>query len=126
MLSGRSVAPDSRFLPKAPLTAIYPCRNVPMVQYFKQGKPAQQRAEIDANIRTMVEGILGDIKKRGEVGRYIGGLLVGKFIKTHTYQRILTDEASVLIGEYCSRLCELEHFARHKEQADIRVRRMSR
>ena len=58
-------------------------------------------------------------------GRYTGGLWVGKFIKTHTYQRVLTDEASVLIGEYCSRLCELEHFAGHKEQADIRVRRMS-
>lgn len=57
-------------------------------------------------------------------GRYTGGLWVGKFIKTHTYQRVLTDEASVLIGEYCSRLCELEHFAGHKEQADIRVRRM--
>lgn len=57
-------------------------------------------------------------------GRYTGGLWVGKFIKTHTYQRILTDEASVMIGEYCSRLCELEHFAGHKEQADIRVRRM--
>lgn len=59
-------------------------------------------------------------------GRYTGGLWVGKFIKTHTYQRVLTDEASVMIGEYCSRLCELEHFAGHKEQADIRVRRMSK
>ena len=58
-------------------------------------------------------------------GRYTGGLWVGKFIKTHTYQRVLTDEASVLIGQYCSRLCELEHFAGHKEQADIRVRRMA-
>ena len=58
-------------------------------------------------------------------GRYTGGLWVGKFIKTHTYQRVLTDEASVNIGEYCSRLCELEHFAGHKEQADIRVRRLS-
>jgi sulfopropanediol 3-dehydrogenase len=59
-------------------------------------------------------------------GRYTGGLWVGKFIKTHTYQRVLTDEASVMIGQYCSRLCELEHFAGHKEQADIRVRRMSK
>jgi len=57
-------------------------------------------------------------------GRYTGGLWVGKFIKTHTYQRILTDEASVLIGEYCSRLCKIEHFAGHQEQADIRVRRL--
>jgi sulfopropanediol 3-dehydrogenase len=55
-------------------------------------------------------------------GRYTGGLWVGKFIKTHTYQRILTDEASVMIGEYCSRLCALEHLPGHKEQADIRVR----
>jgi sulfopropanediol 3-dehydrogenase len=55
--------------------------------------------------------------------RYTGGLWVGKFIKTCTYQRVLTDEASALIGEYCSRLCELEGFAGHKEQADLRVRR---
>jgi sulfopropanediol 3-dehydrogenase len=57
-------------------------------------------------------------------GRYTGGLWVGKFIKTHTYQRVLTDEASVAIGEYCSRLCAIEHFSGHKEQADIRVRRL--
>jgi sulfopropanediol 3-dehydrogenase len=55
-------------------------------------------------------------------GRYTGGLWVGKFIKTHTYQRI-TKEASVEIGKYCSRLCALEGFAGHKEQADIRLRR---
>ena len=55
-------------------------------------------------------------------GRYTGGLWVGKFIKTHTYQRI-TEEASVEIGKYCSRLCALEGFAGHKEQADIRLRR---
>ena len=54
--------------------------------------------------------------------RYTGGLWVGKFIKTCTYQRI-TEQASVMIGEYCSRLCALEHFAGHKEQADIRLRR---
>ncbi len=59
-------------------------------------------------------------------GRYTGGLWVGKFIKTHTYQRVLTDEASVMIGEYCSRLCALEHFSGHKEQADIRVRRLKK
>ncbi len=57
-------------------------------------------------------------------GRYTGGLWVGKFIKTHTYQRVLTDEASVGIGEVCSRLCALEHLDGHKEQADIRVRRL--
>jgi sulfopropanediol 3-dehydrogenase len=55
--------------------------------------------------------------------RYTGGLWVGKFIKTHTYQRVLTDEASAVVGEYCSRLCMLEGFAGHAEQANIRVRR---
>ncbi|MBT5667569.1 MAG: histidinol dehydrogenase, partial [Rhodospirillaceae bacterium] len=55
--------------------------------------------------------------------RYTGGLWVGKFIKTHTYQRILTDEASARVGEYCSRLCMLEGFAGHAEQANARVRR---
>ncbi|MFN9833777.1 MAG: histidinol dehydrogenase [Phenylobacterium sp.] len=58
--------------------------------------------------------------------RFTGGLWVGKFIKTCTYQRILTDEASVMIGEYCSRLCAIEGFAGHKEQADIRVRRYAK
>jgi sulfopropanediol 3-dehydrogenase len=56
-------------------------------------------------------------------GRYTGGLWVGKFIKTHTYQRVLTDEASAMIGEVCSRLCMLEGFAGHGEQANVRVRR---
>jgi sulfopropanediol 3-dehydrogenase len=55
--------------------------------------------------------------------RYTGGLWVGKFLKTCTYQRILTDEASAMIGEYCSRLCVLEKFTGHAEQANIRVRR---
>lgn len=55
--------------------------------------------------------------------RYTGGLWVGKFIKTCTYQKVLTDEASALVGEYCSRLCALEGFAGHGEQANIRVRR---
>jgi len=58
-----------------------------------------------------------------KAGRYTGGLWVGKFIKTHTYQRVLTDEASAMVGEYCSRLCMLEGFAGHAEQANIRVRR---
>jgi sulfopropanediol 3-dehydrogenase len=61
-----------------------------------------------------------------QAARYTGGLWVGKFIKTCTYQRVLTDEASALVGEYCSRLCELEGFAGHKEQADLRVRRYGR
>jgi sulfopropanediol 3-dehydrogenase len=59
-------------------------------------------------------------------GRYTGGLWVGKFIKTHTYQRVLSDEASVKIGEYCSRLCAYEQLPGHKEQADIRVRRLGK
>jgi sulfopropanediol 3-dehydrogenase len=58
--------------------------------------------------------------------RYTGGLWVGKFMKTVTYQRVLTDEASTMIGEYCSRLCMLEGFAGHAEQANIRVRRYGR
>ncbi len=58
-----------------------------------------------------------------KAGRYTGGLWVGKFLKTHSYQRVLTDEASAKIGEYCSRLCMLEGFAGHAEQANIRVRR---
>jgi len=61
-----------------------------------------------------------------KAARYTGGLWVGKFIKTCTYQRVLTDEAAVMVGEYCSRLCALEGFAAHKEQADLRVRRYGR
>lgn len=53
--------------------------------------------------------------------RYTGGLWVGKFIKTVTYQRVTTDDASAMIGEYCSRLCEYERFMAHKAQADLRV-----
>ena len=58
-----------------------------------------------------------------KAARYTGGLWVGKFLKTCTYQRVLTDEATTMIGEYCSRLCALEGFAGHGEQANIRVRR---
>ena len=58
-----------------------------------------------------------------KAARYTGGLWVGKFLKTCTYQRVLTDEASAMIGGYCSRLCALEGFAGHGEQANIRVRR---
>ncbi len=58
--------------------------------------------------------------------RYTGGLWVGKFIKTVTYQKVLTDEASVRVGEYCSRLCEIENFMGHKAQADLRIKRYSR
>ena len=62
----------------------------------------------------------------GKAARYTGGLWVGKFLKTCTYQKVLTDEASALIGEYCSRLCVLEGFLAHAEQANIRVRRYGR
>jgi len=55
--------------------------------------------------------------------RYTGGLWVGKFLKTVTYQRVLTDEASAMVGAYCSRLCMLEGFVGHAEQANIRLRR---
>jgi sulfopropanediol 3-dehydrogenase len=58
-----------------------------------------------------------------KAGRYTGGLWVGKFLKTHSYQEITTDEAATKIGEYCSRLCMLESFVGHAEQANIRVRR---
>ena len=58
-----------------------------------------------------------------KAGRYTGGLWVGKFLKTHSYQRIETDEAATLIGEYGSRLCLLEGFVGHAEQCNIRVRR---
>jgi sulfopropanediol 3-dehydrogenase len=54
--------------------------------------------------------------------RYTGGLWVGKFLKTCTYQEV-SPEATAMIGEYCSRLCAIENFAGHKEQADLRVRR---
>jgi sulfopropanediol 3-dehydrogenase len=55
--------------------------------------------------------------------RYTGGLWVGKFLKTCTYQRVTTDAASASIGEVCSRLCHMENFAGHGEQANLRVRR---
>jgi sulfopropanediol 3-dehydrogenase len=58
-----------------------------------------------------------------KAARYTGGLWVGKFLKTCTYQRVTTDAASAMIGEYCSRLCALEGFSGHGEQANIRVRR---
>jgi len=58
-----------------------------------------------------------------KAGRYTGGLWVGKYLKTHSYQKITTDEAAVKIGRYCSRLCMLESFVGHAEQANIRVRR---
>ena len=61
-----------------------------------------------------------------KAGRYTGGLWVGKYLKTHSYQRITTDEAAAKVGAYCSRLCLLEGFVGHAEQANVRVRRYGR
>lgn len=61
-----------------------------------------------------------------KAGRYTGGLWVGKFLKTHSYQRIETDEAAAMIGRYGSRLCMLEGFVAHAEQCNLRVRRYGR
>ncbi|ARM90982.1 sulfopropanediol 3-dehydrogenase [Rhizobium leguminosarum] len=61
-----------------------------------------------------------------KAGRYTGGLWVGKFLKTHSYQKVVTDEAAAEIGAYCSRLCILEGFVGHAEQANLRVRRYGR
>jgi len=58
-----------------------------------------------------------------KAGRYTGGLWVGKYLKTHSYQKVVTDEAATLIGEYGSRLCMLEGFVGHAEQCNVRVRR---
>lgn len=58
-----------------------------------------------------------------KAGRYTGGLWVGKFLKTHSYQKVTTDAAAAEIGAYCSRLCMLEGFVGHAEQANVRVRR---
>ena len=58
-----------------------------------------------------------------KAGRYTGGLWVGKYLKTHSYQRVETDEAAATVGAYCSRLSLLEGFAGHAEQANVRVRR---
>ena len=58
-----------------------------------------------------------------KAGRYTGGLWVGKFLKTHSYQKVTTDEAAAMIGSYGSRLCMLEGFVGHAEQCNVRVRR---
>ncbi|HJO51442.1 MAG TPA: histidinol dehydrogenase [Sulfitobacter pontiacus] len=58
-----------------------------------------------------------------KAGRYTGGLWVGKFLKTHSYQKIMTDEAAAMVGSYGSRLCMLEGFVGHAEQCNVRVRR---
>ena len=78
-------------------------------------------AETNVSYGDKVIGTNHTLPTKG-AGRYTGGLWVGKFIKTCTYQKV-TEEASVEVGKYCSRLCALEGFMGHKEQADIRLRR---
>ncbi|MCY4592323.1 MAG: histidinol dehydrogenase [Alphaproteobacteria bacterium] len=82
-------------------------------------------AETNVSYGDKVIGTNHTLPTRG-AARYTGGLWVGKFLKTCTYQKITSPEAAVQIGEVCSRLCALEGFAGHKEQADIRVRRHGR
>ena len=78
-------------------------------------------AETNVSYGDKVIGTNHTLPTRG-AARYTGGLWVGKFLKTVTYQAC-TPEASVTIGEYCSRLCAIEKFWGHKEQADLRLRR---
>ena len=82
-------------------------------------------SETNVSYGDKVIGTNHTLPTRG-AARYTGGLWVGKFLKTCTYQKITSPEAGVRIGEVCSRLCALEGFAGHKEQADIRVRRHGR
>jgi sulfopropanediol 3-dehydrogenase len=79
-------------------------------------------SETNVSYGDKVIGTNHTLPTRG-AARYTGGLWVGKFLKTCTYQEIRTPEASALVGEYCSRLCAIERFWGHKEQADLRVRR---
>src|SRR5699024_7800497 len=58
-----------------------------------------------------------------KAARYTGGLWVGKFIKTVTYQKVTSEKQSAYIGEYAARLCEYENYAGHAEQALLRVRK---
>ena len=96
--------------------------NAAVVTHFQWGLPRWPVIrDMDSEFWDKVIGTNHTLPTR-KAARYTGGLWVGKFIKTCTYQRI-TEAASVQVGEYCSRLCELEGFMGHKEQADIRVRR---
>ena len=93
-----------------------------MAHYLKRRTQKSDSADADRSVKaTKVIGTNHTLPTK-RAARYTGGLWVGKFIKTVTYQEC-TVEASLLIGEYCSRLCEIEGFAGHKEQADLRVRR---
>ena len=81
--------------------------------------------ETNVSYGDKVIGINHTLPTKG-AARYTGGLWVGKFLKTCTYQEVRTAEASAMVGEYCSRLCAIERFWGHKEQADLRVRRYGR
>jgi histidinol dehydrogenase len=83
------------------------------------------RPETNVSYGDKVIGTNHTLPTKG-AARYTGGLWVGKFLKTCTYQEVRTPEASAMIGEYCSRLCAIERFWGHKEQADLRVRRYAR
>lgn len=116
-----------------------------MVQYLKQGKSVAGRAETDRQIRSTVESIIRDIERRGDaaVREYsekfdqwspqsfrLTQVQIDAAVASLSPQALADiqfaqDQASVQIGEVCSRLCALEHMSGHKEQADIRVRRLS-
>ena len=85
-----------------------------MAEYLKAGRSGADITADDAQTRTL------PTKK---AARYAGGLWVGKFLKTMTYRRVLTDSVSAMIGASCSRLCMLEGFVGHAEQANVRIRR---
>jgi sulfopropanediol 3-dehydrogenase len=111
-----------------------------MARYFKTGitEDAEDDAQVMTNYCALFLGARTNVSYGDKVigtnhtlptrknARFTGGLWVGKFIKTCIYQQVLTDEGIVMIGEYCSRLCAIEGFAGHKEQADIRVSRYGR
>jgi len=82
-------------------------------------------AETNVSYGDKVIGTNHTLPTKG-AARYTGGLWVGKFLKTCTYQEVKTPEASAMVGEYCSRLCAIERFWGHKEQADLRIRRYGR
>ena len=106
-----------------------------MEHWLKRGQDQTETMAADRIVRDTIEAILAGItfaqtQVRNFATRQREALLdievetlPGKFLKTCTYRKVLTDEASAMIGRYCSRLCALEGFAGHGEQANIRVRR---
>ena len=99
-----------------------------MAIWLKRGKDVDARAAADRQVRTNVaygDKVIGTnhTLPTMKAARYTGGLWVGKFLKTCTWQTVTSDAASATIGEYGSRLSMLEGFVGHAEQANIRVRR---